>query len=163
MATETNQEKEFIIPTKYKTLVSSNLSWPIGAVELTKHLADVPQIEELQLTFAPSYGAPQQGKLPVNFSVVEVRYTHPPFIGDNSWELNVYPVPRNMRAKIREALTLHGFKLIAEWLSDHAKFSGRASNLRFTGIWNSELDELNFESRDNVLPEVSSKRRNNKQ
>ena len=163
MVTEGHQEKEFIIPTRYKVQISSNLSWSVGAMELTKHLARIPKIKELQLSFAPSYGLPQQGKWPVSFRVIEIRYAHPHlFTGDSNWELNIYPVPRNMRAEIREKLTQSGFRLIAEWLLEHANFSGRESYLRFTGIWNSELKELNFESRNNVLPEVSPAKQKNK-
>ncbi len=125
MAAEENPQKEFVIPTRYKTQVSSRLSWPIGAMELTKYLIGVPQLKELQLSFAPSYGAPQQGQWPIVFHVIEVRYAHPPLVaGDSDWRLNVFPVPRNMRAKIREGITLHGHKSIAGWLIDHAKFSG---------------------------------------
>lgn len=152
-----NHEKEFAIPTRYKIKVSSRLSWPLGALELTKHLAEVPQIRDLQLSFAPSYGAPQQGKWPVVFPVIEIRYTHPPSISNHSdWEINVYPIPRNMRAKIREAFTSSGFKNVAEWLNEHASFSGHASHLRLRGQWHSDLDELKFNSHDYILPELSN-------
>ena len=166
MATEESQEKEFIIPTRYKEQIGSYLSWPVGAMELTKTFLNVPQIKELQVKFGQYHWMPHQGKWPVSFSVIEVRYAHPRhqlLIANNSdWEFFIYPVPRNTRAEIRKALTLHDFKLIGGWLHDHAKFSGRASNLRFTGVWNSELKELIFESRDNVLPEVPAEKQKSK-
>src|SRR5208282_4320564 len=139
MATEENQEKEFIIPTRYKTQIGSYLSWPVGAMELTKAFLHVPQIKELQLAFWESYPKKPQGKWPVSFSVIEAQYSHPqhPLLGANSdWELCVYPVPRNMRAEIRKPLAQHGFNLIANWLVEHARFSGRESNLRLIGTWN---------------------------
>jgi hypothetical protein len=157
-----NQEKEFIIPTRYKTEIGSYLSWPIGAKELTKAFLHVPQIKELQLRFWESCPKHPKGKWPVNFPVIEVQFSHPPIllsIPHSDWELCVYPVPRNMRAEIKEVLLQNDLKPIAKWLFDHAKFSGRDSHLRFTGIWNSELKELTFGSRDYVLPEVSGKQK----
>jgi hypothetical protein len=165
MATEKNQEKEFIIPTRYKTQIGYLLSWPVGAMELTKAILNVPQIKELELIFGQHYPTPHQGKWPVSFSVLEVRYAHPRIqlsVPNSDWDFYIYPVPRNMRAEIREALTLRGFKLIADWLLNHAGFSGRESNLRFTGVWNSELKELSFGSRDYVLPEVSTDKQKSK-
>jgi hypothetical protein len=65
-------------------------------------------------------------------------------------------VPREIRSKIREALKEQGFGLIENWLKNHAHFSGREGNLNFTGSWNSELNELAFEQREVMSPEVSS-------
>ena len=157
MNSEENQDKEFIIPTKYKIEVSSRLSWPLGATEITKRLIHVPQVKQIQLTFSPSYGLPQQGKWPPSFPIVEIRYSHPPLIAGNSdWRLNVYPVPRNLRAKIREVVMASGFTAIAKWLLENQRFSGGPSYLRFTGIWNSDSEDLNFNSYENILPENSA-------
>ncbi|HSY74882.1 MAG TPA: hypothetical protein VK810_05380 [Dongiaceae bacterium] len=160
MNTAEKQEKEFIIPTRYKVEIGSYLSWPIGAEELTKSFLHVPQIKELQIRFWESYPKYSKGKWPVSFPVIEVQFSHPQIllsIPHSDWEFCVYPVPRNMRAEIREELLQNGLKSIEKWLFDHAKFSGRDGNLRFTGIWNSELKELTFGSRDYVLPEVSGR------
>ncbi len=169
MALGASQAEEFIIPTRYKTQIGSYLSWPIGAMELTKSLLHVPQIKELQLKFYESYPKKPQGKWPVSFSVIEARYAYhrteyAPIAGvnDANWYLNVYPVPRLMRAEIREALKQHGFRLLADWLIDHAKLSNREGNLNFKGVWNSESKELTFGSQDYVLPEVSSDKQRNK-
>lgn len=160
MNPEAGQDKEFIIPTKYKSEVSSRLSWPLGASEITKRLIHVPQINQIQLSFSPSYGSPQQGKWPPNFPIVEIRHSHPPLIAGNSdWEINVYPVPRNLRAKIREVLMVSGFAMITRitrWLFENQKFSGGPSYMRFRAIWNSDSGELIFTSHNNILPETSA-------
>jgi hypothetical protein len=44
-------EQKQIIPTRYKSKLSSTLSWPIGAEELSAALKDVPQFAELESTF----------------------------------------------------------------------------------------------------------------
>jgi len=165
MATGGSHEAEFIIPTRYKTPIASYLSWPVGAMELTKVFLNVPQIKELQLVFGQHYPIPHQGKWPVSFSLVEARYTHPPIqiLNPFDWELRVFPVPRNLRAEVRESLEQLGFNPIADWLLKHSQFSGRASNLRFSVVWKSELKELTFESRDYLLPEVSAEKRKRKQ
>jgi hypothetical protein len=130
------QEKEFIIPTRYKVEIGSYLSWPTGAKELTKAFLIVPQIKELRIRFWESYPKHPKGKWPESFPVIEATYAHlrNPILEDSDWELGVHPVPRNMRAEIRKSLALNGFKLLAEWLLNHAKYSGRESHLRFTGI-----------------------------
>jgi len=170
MVTEKNQEEEFIIPTRYKTQIGSYLSWPVGAMELTKALLGVPQIRVLELRFSEHYPKYPKGKWPASFRVIEAQYTYhrtqyAPFAGWNDvhWYFDVFPVPRNMRAEIRVALQKHGFRTVAEWLLGHAAFSGRESSLRYTGHWNSETKELSFGSHEYVLPEVSAvKQRNRK-
>ena len=162
-------EKEFVIPTMYKSKIGSYLSWPVGAVELTKALLVVPQITEFQLKFRDHYPTHSKGKWPVSFPVIEARYAFhrtqfAPIAGINEghWNFEILPVPRNMRAEIREAFQQQGFGLIAQWLVAHADFSSREGNLSLASIWNSETKELTFESRDYVLPEVSSAKHQNK-
>jgi hypothetical protein len=162
MKPQEEQEKEFIIPTRYKSKVASRLSWPMGAAELTKQFATVPQLKEIQLSFGPRYGENQQGKLPLAFKVIEIRHHLPVLENDTNWEIHILPVPRDMRAIIREAFASHGFKNVAEWLAKHAKFSGSASYLSYRGIWHSEVDELKFEMYDNVLPEISTAKQSHK-
>ena len=163
MATEEVEEKEFIIPTRYKSKIGSYLSWPAGALELTKALSSVPQIKLLRLEFNGHPQNQRKGSNPVSFRVIEVRYAYhrtqyAPIAGwnDGSWNLAILAVPREIRSKIRDALKEHGFGLIANWLTNHAEFSGREGNLNYVGTWNSELNELSFGQRESVLPEISS-------
>jgi hypothetical protein len=162
MSADESHEKVFIIPTRLKSKIGSYLSWPTGALELTKALSKVPQIKSLQLEFCESSQNQRKGKWPVSCRVIEVRYAYhrtkyAPIAGwnDGSWNLMILAVPREIRSKIREALKAQGFGLIEDWLKCHAHFSGREGNLNFVGNWNSELDELDFEQRETVLPEVS--------
>jgi len=140
----------------------------MGAKELTNAFLDVPQIKDLQLKFERHHSY-HQGKWPVSFSVIEASYAYhrtqyAPIAGltDSSWSLFVYPVPRNMRAAIRETLAQHGFGLIREWLIGHAKVSGREGNWRFEVVWNSESKELTLGTHDYVLPDISARKQSNK-
>lgn len=152
-------EKEFVIPTKYKTQVSSRLSWPLGAMEITKNLAGVPQLEKLQLSFATHHKFNQQGEWPAMSVVFELRYSPQPFGEDvSNWQISVYPVPKNMRAKVREAFASYGFKSIVDWLNKNANFSSRASDLGFLGFWHSEGDKLSFSTHNYIVPEISKTR-----
>ena len=151
-------QKEFILPTRYKSDIGSYLSWPVGAKELTKSFSHVPQIKDIQIEFWESYPKHPKGKWPASFPVIEVTYSRPRVFGNFDWEFHVYPVPRNVRSEVRESLAVSGFKVLAEWLFEHAKYSGRESHLRFTGIWNSDSKELTFGSRDYVLPEVADRK-----
>ena len=156
MNAEQDQVNEFIIPTGFKTKISSSLSWPTGAMELTKALADVPQLKELEVWFSDSFEIRQQGKWPAVFPAIEVRYArHRNVPGFNTgWCLVVRPVPRNVKSEISEALRKHGFKLIADWLIIHASLSKQDGNSFFKGVWSSELKELTFGTRDYILPQV---------
>ena len=160
MPAEESHEKEFIIPTRYKARISSQLSWPTGALEITEAFSEVPQIRELQLSFSPHYPNPHQGKWPVSFSVIEVQYANgrSKLSNCSDWDIRVYPVPRRMRAEIREELEIRGFEVLGKWLIDHARFSGHSGDLRFSCVWNLELKTMTFESHDYVLPEVSVKK-----
>ena len=149
---------EFTIPTAHKSPIGSYLSWPIGAKELTKALLLVPQIKEMQIRFSEGHPKHPKGKWPASFPVIEAQFSHPqmiPFLSKFDWEICVHPVPKNLRAEIREALLQNGLKSLEKWLFAHAKFSGRDSHLRFTSNWNSELKTLAFGTDDNVLPDVS--------
>jgi hypothetical protein len=157
-----DQEKEFVIPTKYKSSISSRLSWPLGAAELTKQFAGVPQLRELRLSFSPRHGENQQAKLPAVFNIIEIRHHIPVLENDTSWVINNHAVPRNARAKIREAFVTQGFKNIVEWLIQHAKFSGSASTVGYNGFWHSDIDELKFDTHDYVLPEISTPKQKHK-
>ena len=157
-----DQEKEFVIPTKYKSSISSRLSWPLEAAELTKQFAGVPQLKELRLSFSPRHGENQQTKLSEVFNIIEIQYRTPLLENDTNWEIRINPVPRNVRAKIREAFVSHGFKNIVEWLIQHAKFSGGASVLGYSGFWHSDIDELKFKAHDYVLPEISMAKQKHK-
>jgi len=156
MSAKENCEKEFIIPTRYKTPIGSYLSWPVGAMELTKAFLSVPQIKELELTFSQHYPAPHQGNWPARFSVIEARYVYPRTHLGSVWAFHIFPVPRNRRSEIRKALLHRGFDLLGKWLIGNAGLSGRAGNVLFNGVWNSELKDLSFESRDYPLPEIST-------
>ena len=169
MNADESQEKEFIIPTRYKSKIGSHQSWPTGAMELTNCLLSVPQLKDIQITFSGGGSKPQKGKEPIDFRVIEVGYgyhrtRHAVIAGwdDGSWGIMIHAVPREIRSKIREALKSQGFGLIENWLKGHAHFSGREGNLNFTGTWNSELNELAFGQREAVLPEVSSSKQINK-
>ena len=169
MDTEQNQEKEFLIPTRYKSKIGSHQSWPTGAMELTNCLSNVPQLKKIHITFSGRESKPKKGKEPVDFRVIETRYDyhrtrHATITGwnDGSWNITIHAVPREIRSKIREALKAQGFGLIANWLQSHAHFSGNEGYLNFTGTWNSELNELAFGQREVVLPEVSSSKQINK-
>lgn len=159
MPAEDNQEKEFIIPTGYKERISSQLSWPTGALEITRAFASAPQLRQMRLIFRQHYPVPHQGKWPSSFPVVELQYANgrSTFLHSSDWQVYVYPVPRNLRAEVREQVALRGFQILSQWLNEHVRISGNAGSLRYSCVWNSELKVLTFESHDYVLPVIALK------
>lgn len=159
MALEDGQPEEFIIPTKYKLSIGSYLSWPLGAKELTKAFSGIPQLKELQLAFWESYPKFPKGKWPASFRVIEAKYSPISAWNNIHWLLTIHPVPRMMRAEVRNSLSDSGLKEIADWFIAHVNFSGRDCNLSYVGYWNSELKELSFGSHEYIVPETSKERK----
>jgi len=158
------QGEEFIIPTRYRQPIGSHLSWPVGARELTKELSNIPQVKELQITFAGGGPKWPKGKEPTSSPIIEARFSYNvkqiqiiEELNLPKWSLTVYPVARSERAEVKKALVQTGFKMVADWLIKHSEFENSEGDWEFKEIWNSKLKELTYKSRDYVLPEVSSR------
>ena len=118
-----------IIPTKYKSTLPQRLSFPIGAEILSEALLSVPQFEKLTVTFFYYSKANDFPKESVEFSVVEIRFRNlkpnqnspKQFIDegfyDETWEITVKPIPRELKSKIKQHLIAQGLPKIKEWLS----------------------------------------------
>jgi hypothetical protein len=103
-----------IIPTLSKTKISSKLSYPVGAEQISVALASAPQLAEIKLHF---YLSRFHGNL-VNkgrryHEFLRVEYTNDsapaqewPIIDpygcplQGGWEIIVQPVPRAMRSRV---------------------------------------------------------------
>ena len=118
-----------IIPTKFKSKLPQRLSFPIGAETLSEALLSVPQFEKLTATFFYYSKANDFPKESVEFSVIEVKFRNlksnqnspQQFIDEGfyeeTWEITVKPVPRELKQKIKQHLVAEGLPKIREWLS----------------------------------------------
>jgi len=123
-----------MIPTSYKGRLAKDLSWAINALLLSEALEGVPQYEELTVWFSTwstlrksEFRKQIEDKLVI--SVLDMSYRNNredrwtardlAEKGDcgESWRITVYPVPRNQKALVRDAILSSGVAAIREWLT----------------------------------------------
>ena len=122
-----------MIPTTFKSNISKELSFPIGAEQINAALEGVSQYEGLSIRFSRHYDqTPSQtrdildnGEL---LRVVEAEYRDAiqcldesrAIVNENGyekvWRLRVYPVPRDRKKAVRELLLETGLARIRAWL-----------------------------------------------
>jgi hypothetical protein len=135
-----------MIPTRLRLPIGKNLSYPVGAEFVSAQLSDVPQFSSLSISFHPFYGATPPIRLPTQayLPAVAALYCNLPagisasndFIArgyhDETWELDVYPVPRPAKARIRSALASAGFPRLRQWLATERSPTWRIGRHRLT-------------------------------
>jgi hypothetical protein len=123
-----------LIPTKRRSQIAHELSYPVGAEMVSEALAEVPQFELLTLTLRMPYEvtpahirqASDSGGYLCVFDAA-YRNVNPGLCGsqdsiergwyDEAWELSVYPVLRENKAVAREALRARGLPAVRDWLA----------------------------------------------
>lgn len=122
-----------MIPTKVKCQISRELSFPLGAKQVSEVLEGVPQYNGLTIAFQPHWReTPARIKAMVDrgesLLVLAAEYHNfPPGRSgshylidqgwyDETWELAVYPVPRERKAATRTLLLSSGLPKIRAWL-----------------------------------------------
>ena len=130
-----------MIPTSARSTISSLLSWPVGAKEMSDAWADVPQIGALFISFLDADRNPHQRTSP--HRLLSAAYRHLETSGHRKqklygprvivghfgeeprWEIDVSAVPRTLRHTVNAALKAEGFGRVRAWLVDHADVAGR--------------------------------------
>lgn len=122
-----------MISTRVKSRISKELSFPLGASQISEALEGVPQYAGLTVGFYPQWHqTPVQTKEVLDggepLCVMEARYRNvrPGRSGsqegvasgwyDETWELAVYPVPRDRRSSVKTLLLTIGLPAIRAWL-----------------------------------------------
>ena len=141
-----------ILPTTYRAKIPSTTSWPIGAQELSDALADVPQFEELRLSFSfnmtqkaglnqwPRMVIAQFGywkganALSVSNDMIDRKHL------ERQWEVSISAVPRSERKRLHDAF-LQELPKASAWLSQHHTRQA-VGRLSFKIIWDKEKDVL---------------------
>lgn len=123
-----------MIPTQYKAKLGRELSYPLGAMEITEALAGAPHVEDLSLGFyreavrpASEFRQILDEERPYAVVVGEYRprrplgYSGSHYLAeagfyDEKWELHVYPVLREARHAAHRLLIEQGLPAISRWL-----------------------------------------------
>lgn len=121
------------IPTKYKSKLPNDFSYPIGAELISEVLVGVPQFEKLVISFSSYHFAftsdfqrARKEKQP--YQVFRLTMTHilkglsspNQFIEDGfyneNWEIHIYPVPRKLKSVAKELLLDAVLPQAKEWM-----------------------------------------------
>jgi hypothetical protein len=153
-----------LIPTRYKSKLSSVLSWPIGAEELSAGLIGVSQFSELETTFS-FWGAHDIATAHTTdwMTLVKLQYNRRPrYFSDSAdsiergvlerhWPITVKPVLRENRKNLHDGIILQLPK-VAKWLTErHALQVIGTSQLLI--VWNAREDSVYVSTEDALAPE----------
>jgi hypothetical protein len=118
-------------PTRFKSKISTKLSYPLGAELISSELAGVPQAGDLEVTFSAKYETMQTRGKP--YAIFQVQYAGErrrsfPCVSirpDPAWTIRVHPVPRGLKHAVQESLVREMFPHVREWLERHAGLNDR--------------------------------------
>ena len=138
-----------MIPTRAKDKIPQSLTYPLKAKAISESLADVPQMDEFELSFSNRY-TPTKLRALTKFTLVEVwyyfweanRFMPPrPHEGRGRWTITVYAAPVEIRARVTQLLSEEGLPKIRAWLQSKADVSAQRS-CRIQVSFNEAEDEL---------------------
>src|SRR5262245_33876675 len=103
-----------LIPTLYKTRLSREFSYPVGAELLSEQLAGVPHFSEFRIRFSDVVTAwkskfQQMIAEGADYEIVRVHLWSP-------FDIFVYPVKRELKHAAHEALVSHGLPQLRDWM-----------------------------------------------
>jgi hypothetical protein len=163
----------YVIPTRGRDKIAHTHSYPIGAEALSKALADVPQIRELNLSFSAgrffNFSGPwaRRSDLQGNVfcTVLRVRYRRRgsslgtqweygvrPGYSEPQWFIDVYPVFRDVRHLVRESLS-GALPKVRDWLSENGSVDSRLGILDLTLTYNETDNLISFSNSENLEPD----------
>ncbi len=122
-----------MISTKHKSKLPHTLSYPVGAEAVSESLKGVPQEPVLSIgfynkptIFASEFRKLRDSKSPYPIFNATFRHIQPGLSASNqfiaegwyeeTWELSVYPVPREHKSVARQVLLSEGLPQIKKWL-----------------------------------------------
>ena len=145
-----------MIPTSYKLELSSLLSYPLGAKNVSDALDGVPQFDALSIVFTPGQDNPHRVESP--FLVLRVNYSNrvPGHSAskdmvekgwyDPKWEINIGAVPRPLRNAVKTALLAEALPRVRQWLLDHADTTGREGYAWVRVHYDAEGERLTYKT-----------------
>jgi hypothetical protein len=131
--------QKVIIPTLSRAKISRNLSYPIGAEQISTALASTVQLPELKLHF---YSGFDIGLRKGHYEFLRVEYLNnarpsekwpisslykrPP---QAQWEIVVQPVPRVLRHRVKRYILDYALMQIMHWLGQRAQLARQGNDI----------------------------------
>jgi hypothetical protein len=136
-----------VIPTLYRTRLSREFSYPVGAEILSEALAGVPNFSDFRICFSDVVSAwkskfQQMLATGVDYEIIRARLWSP-------FEIFVYPVQRGLKHPAHEALVSNGLPKMREWMSRE----GSPSSLKLASgsiVFSPPTLTVRFEERNHV-------------
>jgi len=160
------KDKSMIIPTSYRSKISSKHSYPIGAEAISEKLGDLPQSSDFTLYFS-SFGS-QHISIHSDICVMDIEYSfHRPTsesmirlgFGTPNWKITVHPVPRQLRHQIKQMLEASGIPLLREWSIIHRDITGNEGCERISVVFDPSIERIRFDCFSNMGPKVSKRKK----
>jgi hypothetical protein len=158
------EDRPTLIPTRYKSKLSSLLSWPIGAEEISASLAAVQQFGEIELTFYfRGVKDIATARTTAWMTLVEIHYRRragrmfdsyesiSKGILDRHWAITVKPVLREKRKELHDGIMAQ-MPRVAEWFASRQSLS-KIGNARLRIVWDAVKDEVYTSSEEEFEPE----------
>lgn len=123
-----------MIPTRSKSKLSQDLSFPIGAQAVSEGLTGVPHYDDIELSFSvyavyPDSDFRRYLREELPYRIIQFDYrpaTNAGYVtandmvewgwNDPKWELAVYPVLRSRRHEVNQFIREQGLPAIRQWL-----------------------------------------------
>jgi hypothetical protein len=136
-----------LIPTLYRVRLSRDFSYPLGAELLSEHLGGVPQFSEFRICFSDNVSAWKSKFQEIladgaDYEIVTARLWSP-------FEIFVYPVQRQLKHTVQQALISDTLPKMREWMMRQ----GSPSSLKFACggiVFSPPVLTVRFEERNHV-------------
>jgi hypothetical protein len=132
--------QQIIILTLSRTKISRNLSYPVGAEQISLALASTAQLPEIKLHFYSSKFT--IGLRRGHFEFLRVEYLNNARPAEkwpvtslfgrpvqSRWEIVVQPVPRTLRHRIKQYIIKSALSQIANWLGERKSLDQQGSDV----------------------------------
>ena len=143
-----------MIPTVYKVKLSSLLSYPLGAKDLSDALAGVPQFGVLSVRFSPGLDKnPHRVESP--FEILRLNYSGlNTASGDSAnesdtepeWNISVGAIPRPLRHVVKTALQTEALPKVRQWLADNPGPFERGGHAWIVVGYDAERESLTYKT-----------------
>jgi hypothetical protein len=154
-----------MIPTRFRSKLPKNLTYPIGAEAITAGLAGAPHLDAVQLKFyerpiepASRFRQALKEQLPYPIVVAEYHPARTPGLSaagfmieagwyNERWELTVYPVLREFRHVAIRLLLEWGFPALSRWMREAEPGSRGITTQRADLVFNPAEGSLTISER----------------
>jgi hypothetical protein len=145
-----------MFPTRTKTKISSSLAYPANAKLISEALADVPQAQDLSISFLYWQSTARFHECSMPYPVMAVEYSyrkasqytphHSEEAGMNQprWVIWVQPVPSTLKHHVKELLQHEALPKLQAWLLSKQNLTGKQETQSLTVWYDEARDELQY-------------------